>query len=871
MLTQVALRTAKLPETATLLLQADAKAEQVTGSIDALTRSFEELQQQAKALGDVEKRVQALAATTSHAEARAERLVAADGSLEQHRRDVQQLSAQARETADHVETLKRERAALEEFRTHLRQSHEEMKDIRQSVDQATDLKGELDQLRAVAGQLGQDYGKLRDTSRGAREDSTFAVEAVKEIENKLGRLAQLHELSKATDEKLTALNAMAEHVSQKTKVLEGQRHIVERAVAEANHVNEMVWNMDVQIGKLNEGLREATRGEEIVARIDKLVEDTHVKVETAAKMRDEFVRETARMERDGRALASGMRASVEQLSLEKQESEVLYARLRALRESVQDAEQRMEALSVKERHLSHLPQRVDEFGKVFETLSGQADELTRKQASLETLREGLSLVNDLSGRFASQYESLKQSRADLEALRKEIQDFHRSYAEVAQLRDKLGADRAALEAFTDRLGSFRARVPEIQATMDAILGKLVDEGARQAARIGEVAAELDAHVIRLTDRTQVVATLEGRLNALHAVASDVDSKLAFQLARRAELDALTTKCDGVIAQLHDAQQKVDSVAVVQDRLLPMEKRLTQLQAQLRKTGTRVKEVQRDEAALASQEARLTELVEASRSLANDAAQRMQQVQALTAELARSAAAKDELVDELARVQARQRDALARADAAEDQLRRAETMYTALEQRRTQFAFSEKKLAGVEIRMAELTQVSAEIERRMKVLAERDAVVQSVKAEVEGVHQISAKSREDLQYVSAHREDVAALRGQVQDLLARAGEAEGKIASIEAHRKNMEEVQAKATLISNLLEDVRVNLETVSEQKAVVDHLTDKLANLDSVTQEAQNTLRMLSRERELAERIEQSIKQLRGRTGAAAEEGRQSA
>ena len=42
-------------------------------------------------------------------------------------------------------------------------------------------------------------------------------------------------------------------------------------------------------------------------------------------------------------------------------------------------------------------------------------------------------------------------------------------------------------------------------------------------------------------------------------------------------------------------------------------------------------------------------------------------------------------------------------------------------------------------------------------------------------------------------------------------------------------------------------------------------------QEAQNTLRMLNQERELAERIEQSIKQLRGRTDAGSEEGRQSA
>src|SRR5436190_10464108 len=100
-----------------------------------------------------------------------------------------------------------------------------------------------------------------------------------------------------------------------------------------------------------------------------------------------------------------------------------------------------------------------------------ADELTKKQASLETLSERLEQVEDVSKRTAAQYDSLKQSRQDLETLRKDIQEFHKSHVEIAQLRDKLAADRAALEAFGDRLTSFRTRTPELEATMDAIHGK----------------------------------------------------------------------------------------------------------------------------------------------------------------------------------------------------------------------------------------------------------------------------------------------------------------------------------------------------------------------------------------------------------------
>jgi len=65
------------------------------------------------------------------------------------------------------------------------------------------------------------------------------------------------------------------------------------------------------------------------------------------------------------------------------------------------------------------------------------------------------------------------------------------------------------------------------------------------------------------------------------------------------------------------------------------------------------------------------------------------------------------------------------------------------------------------------------------------------------------------------------------------------------------------VITNMLEDVRLNLDTLGEHKAVVDHLMENLAQLTGKIQEAQKTLRALQTERELAERIERGIKQLR--------------
>ena len=104
--------------------------------------------------------------------------------------------------------------------------------------------------------------------------------------------------------------------------------------------------------------------------------------------------------------------------------------------------------------------------------------------------------------------------------------------------------------------------------------------------------------------------------------------------------------------------------------------------------------------------------------------------------------------------------------------------------------------------------------------------------------------------------------KVEDLLGRVNDTDSKIAAIESRLEMVEEVQTRANAITNLLDDINVNLEMLGEQRAVIDHVGEKLARLDFMVQEAQNTLRALQREREVAERIEQGIKSLRASSGA---------
>src|SRR5262249_2008444 len=245
-----------------------------------------------------------------------------------------------------LDSLKKDQAALDDLREQLRQAQTEIKASHERTD---GLKADFDQLRAVSGQLTGDYSKLKDLSRETHDEASATVEMVKEVEKKLGPLATLQEMSKTTEERMTSLNALSEHVGQKIKALENQKHTVEHAVVEANRLNEMVWAMEGQITKLNEGSRHATRAEELIDRVEKLAREVGGQLDNGMKARDAFATDLVRLEKDRAALTDFVRGYSEKLAIERKEFEAFDQRVKALQTSVGEAEEELEAVAGRDR------------------------------------------------------------------------------------------------------------------------------------------------------------------------------------------------------------------------------------------------------------------------------------------------------------------------------------------------------------------------------------------------------------------------------------------------------------------------------------------------------------------------------------------
>ena len=468
-LTQLSGASAQLVQTSEALDDLGRRADGMAHKIEKLAGMALTYDKRAESFAQLEKRMGELLNQVAEAQRVSEALTAPDGDLHQHRQAVDAMASQAHEAQATLGALRLEGDKLDELHGKLRLATAE---VGQTIDGVAAMKGELEALRASQSALGQEMHDARDSARTARADATAATQAVNEMAGRLESFAQLQELSKTTEQRLTALNALAEHVAHKTKALEAQKQTVEHAVVEATRLNEMVWAMDAQLAKLATGNEQMQRTDEVVTRMEELAQATSQELRAATAARDEFLRESARLEANGVSLAETLKSAIDRLSLEKKEIDAFDQRLKALSVSVGESEARVQSVLAKDESLSAMQQKTDSLGKTFTMLSTQGEALLRQHGDLDALAERLAQVDGLAKRTAAQHQSLLQSQQSVDAVRRELAEFHRAHAEAMQLRDKLGVDRAALESLGERTATMLNRAPEIEARLDGVLGKM---------------------------------------------------------------------------------------------------------------------------------------------------------------------------------------------------------------------------------------------------------------------------------------------------------------------------------------------------------------------------------------------------------------
>src|SRR5919205_3534002 len=105
---------------ANTLEQVTDHATNVTERLDAIAQRLAILDNQSRQLDEIDRRIEALKEAARQAEQTTQKALGPDGELQKHREAVQHLSSQALGTQAVLDTLRKERAALEDLRTQMR-------------------------------------------------------------------------------------------------------------------------------------------------------------------------------------------------------------------------------------------------------------------------------------------------------------------------------------------------------------------------------------------------------------------------------------------------------------------------------------------------------------------------------------------------------------------------------------------------------------------------------------------------------------------------------------------------------------------------------------------------------------------------------
>ena len=113
------------------------------------------------------------------------------------------------------------------------------------------------------------------------------------------------------------------------------------------------------------------------------------------------------------------------------------------------------------------------------------------------------------------------------------------------------------------------------------------------------------------------------------------------------------------------------------------------------------------------------------------------------------------------------------------------------------------------------------------------------------------ARRDAQRLAESTKDVADTKEKLDEILQRTDELDNRIRAIDSKRSSIYEAEFKIDNLQN--HDIEARVENFKGQKAVIDHVSEKISQLDFTIKQAEVTTKALEDERTLALRIHEGV------------------
>jgi hypothetical protein len=122
--------------------------------------------------------------------------------------------------------------------------------LERSKTDANALRLDLSHLRDIGAELAQEHARLGNACRQTEKRSEMAADALNAIENRLGPLEVVRDLTNSTDDRLASLGQLAREVMDRAADFQAQKESIDHGLVKATRVTELLAALEARVTKL---------------------------------------------------------------------------------------------------------------------------------------------------------------------------------------------------------------------------------------------------------------------------------------------------------------------------------------------------------------------------------------------------------------------------------------------------------------------------------------------------------------------------------------------------------------------------------------------------------------------------------------------
>jgi chromosome segregation ATPase len=716
-------------------------------------------------------------------------------------------------------------------------------------------KGEVDSLRSQVDGTSEHMTRLReqhDRLMDAHKLAMSKMEALDRRRDDLGRslsdkerrVATVEQAVKGVDDiqrtvseikrEIGSLKALGDSVVQKTAALEAQRDAVEKAIAQADHLDQSMRQIDAGLRQQQDNERALGALQDQVVTLRSLHETVIERSSEISQLQNTTEEQVGAARQDLTSMTDEMRKTVERFDFEARGLESVSQRVADLRGSLGDAENRFKGLNESSQTAGELKTQTKSLAVQLQGLTqevGQVQQDMEKFLNIrrdvdetgQTVREvhaGLTRIEEMRPGLESALRDLEHLNGAQAIVKDALEQTQVAHEEIARVRTSQAETRSWLAGMEKSIASLRDQVGEVQK-----LTPTIEVTHQQALRLGDAMAAIES-------RTQFVENLQRRMTDLEALGGRLDER---GQKLHAQMEGAEQKFLGLAASAQEAERLTQSVAGVSSRLIESERKAEGIQKAVAATAQRCESVE--------------ELAEQTRALKPELDQRQHALKEATKDLQRASALRKDAATAAQQLEELAKRLLAALTTADKRTAEVDELATQLEDRATRLRSVEKRLGQFEERMTKWEPLGKEIARSLEQISARQGTVEALQADLDRMSALAEKTSADVREITAARQEIEQGHALLVDVMTKMDEMRDTASALEERKRQMTKAEERLARADALLVEVGSSLEALQGQKALVEQAVEKAGSLQFLLKQAEATIDGLREEREMSSRV----------------------